>query len=658
MKHSVPHFFMIFKSWYIYVFMLFILSCTRYPSDVEWALKLAGDNRAELEKVLEYYRQHPEDSLKFRAAIFLISNMPGKYSEDDKDAKEYTLLFDQWQKMYGEGIPNKAKTLDSLVSVYQLQSAKKKLYDVNHIKADYLINNIERSFEVWQAQPWGKDIAFDVFCEEILPYRLETETLENWREVVLSQYHHLYDSLQKTDIDAVSACAKLLESMDITWYTGDGLAKATLPEMTYSMMNHFRTGSCAESVKMTAFTMRAFGIPVTRDFTPQWPFRSQGHDWNTIMDKDGNRLQFGFTENKPGEPHKPNHRMAKAFRKSFQNNFKLFDRKTKEEQISPLFKHPCIEDVSSEIFPAIDVSIELNHKLKKGDIVYLNVFNNQNWVPIHFSKTSRPAVFSSMGKNIVYLPSYFDEYRRTVACNYPFILTQAGDINWLIPDTSKYQTLTLLRKHPLLLLQKNHMKGGKFQGSNLPDFSDAVTLYSIPENPELYFQEVFLEQSGKYRYYRYLAPENGSCDIAELEFYGGSNGETRMVGEIAGTPGSWNNDPTQTFDKAFDGDILSFFDSGKVNEPTWTGMDFGKRTEITKIRYMPRNDDNTIAVDQIYELFYWGEKGWISLGKQTATEQVLYYRNAPTNALFLLRNLSKGKEERIFTYENGKQVWW
>jgi hypothetical protein len=37
---------------------------------------------------------------------------------------------------------------------------------------------------------------------------------------------------------------------------------------------------------------------------------------------------------------------------------------------------------------------------------------------------------------------------------------------------------------------------------------------------------------------------------------------------------------------------------------------------------------------------------------------VLYYDDAPTNALFRLRNHSKGKEERIFTYEDGKQVWW
>ena len=39
-------------------------------------------------------------------------------------------------------------------------------------------------------------------------------------------------------------------------------------------------------------------------------------------------------------------------------------------------------------------------------------------------------------------------------------------------------------------------------------------------------------------------------------------------------------------------------------------------------------------------------------------EGVLYVDNVPTNALLLLRNHTKGKEERIFTYENGEQVWW
>ena len=48
-----------------------ILSCV---------LDLSGNNRHELEKVLMHYKQSPKDSLKLRAAKFLIINMSHHYS--------------------------------------------------------------------------------------------------------------------------------------------------------------------------------------------------------------------------------------------------------------------------------------------------------------------------------------------------------------------------------------------------------------------------------------------------------------------------------------------------------------------------------------------------------------------------------------------------
>jgi hypothetical protein len=58
-----------------------------------------------------------------------------------------------------------------------------------------------------------------------------------------------------------------------------------------------------------------------------------------------------------------------------------------------------------------------------------------------------------------------------------------------------------------------------------------------------------------------------------------------------------------------------------------------------------------------YELFYWDNK-WKSLGVKKAETYSLTYDSPISNALYLFRCLDEGKEERIFTYENGKQVWW
>ncbi|MEP7258976.1 MAG: transglutaminase domain-containing protein [Flavitalea sp.] len=83
-----------------------------------------------------------------------------------------------------------------------------------------------------------------------------------------------------------------------------------------------------------------------------------------------------------------------------------------------------------------------------------------------------------------------------------------------------------------------------------------------------------------------------------------------------------------------------------------------KRTSITIDRKYPVGDDNKIEKGNNYELFYWDNNKWISLGRQQAMEEFLIYRNIPEGALCWLRDLDKGLQERIFTIENNKIVWW
>ena len=59
--------------------LLLVLRCVSRPDRLEYALEFAGKNRTELEKVLEHYK---EDTMKYRAACFLIENMPRWYSYD------------------------------------------------------------------------------------------------------------------------------------------------------------------------------------------------------------------------------------------------------------------------------------------------------------------------------------------------------------------------------------------------------------------------------------------------------------------------------------------------------------------------------------------------------------------------------------------------
>lgn len=67
---------------------------------------------------------------------------------------------------------------------------------------------------------------------------------------------------------------------------------------------------------------------------------------------------------------------------------------------------------------------------------------------------------------------------------------------------------------------------------------------------------------------------------------------------------------------------------------------------------------NSVQPNNNYELLYWNNEKFISLGKKIATDTIIEFNNVPKNSVLWLRNLDVGKEERIFTWENGKQVWW
>lgn len=45
-------------------------------SSLEVALQSAEDNEGELHKVIRHYQKYPADSLKYKAACFLIENIP------------------------------------------------------------------------------------------------------------------------------------------------------------------------------------------------------------------------------------------------------------------------------------------------------------------------------------------------------------------------------------------------------------------------------------------------------------------------------------------------------------------------------------------------------------------------------------------------------
>src|ERR1041384_5375110 len=69
---------------------------------------------------------------------------------------------------------------------------------------------------------------------------------------------------------------------------------------------------------------------------------------------------------------------------------------------------------------------------------------------------------------------------------------------------------------------ESRMNGGKFQGSNTSSSSGFTDLYTIGSTPSSGWTQVNVSDTTAYRYVRYLGPNGGYGDVAEMEFYSDS----------------------------------------------------------------------------------------------------------------------------------------
>ncbi|WP_186754181.1 RICIN domain-containing protein [Echinicola salinicaeni] len=445
------------------------------------------------------------------------------------------------------------------------------------------------------------------------------------------------------------------ETMGFEWYLLDGY----LPSVGALDLFDAKFGNCREEVQYLTYLSRGLGIPMARDFVPQWPFRSQGHEWNALLDSAGKTVKYHF-RNLPGAHiYYWDHPMAKVFRQTFSSNPESLARiNGGQESIPELFEDSHFIDVTHEYKETTDIKLPLKyHADSKRRFAYLSVFNNKDWVPIYWGETTRDSVvFKNMGKGITYMPVYYSENGNLEVFDDAFLMTREGAVRYLQPDSTRLQQMRLYRKHYYHYaggFHNNKMNGGRFQGANKADFSDVVTLYTFHGITNGGYYNIKLDIKEPFKYLRYIGPDNRHCTLNELVFYDEKGKE--LSGEIIGTPGSLN-DNGNTVHKVFDRNVLTYFEAPEPSR-AWVGLELEEPVIVDSIRFMSRTDGNIIEPGDTYELVYW-DKEWISAGRQVAEADTLVFEDVPSGALYLLHNHTKGREERIFTYEQGKQVWW
>ena len=598
--------------WLSMVMCFLCFSCKE--TRLEQAFRLAGDNRSELEHVIEHYSKNEKDSLKLKAAIFLIENMPGHFTK-------YNMLLKACREM---PVPYlKRRAMDICCGVFSGGRIDSIQEDIKIISSDFLIQHIDRSFKLLE-YPWCKNLPFEWFLEYILPYRIENEELGLFRDSIC--------------LDPNSIRGE--QCMDDRKYDASRVNLKFQGINDFSLSNEYKQliggdigTDCHYMYLAETFWGRAEGLPMVLDYIPYYPKRNGSHHWCHVL---------SAVRNNSVMKDAADFYAAKVYRRTFSHNFFLSP--GQDEEIPDFFRDPFNKDVTDTYFRTADVTVSATQKIPNTiRYAYLCVFNDLSWRPIAIGErlSDDKFLFEKMGKDILYLPVWYDGVQLH-SIDYPFVLKQNNQIERIIPDTTKFIAIQLYRKYPYnARIEFSHFFGNVIvEASNREDFAEKDTI-SIWE---LNYGDILIDKKIKHEScYRYLKiiPPMGRC-IADLYF--------------------WNQDGDEIKPISVDTSLNCCLDHNPLTaleyNPPYILLDFGESVEFSRTVCLPRNDGKGIYPNNMYELFYYDFNEWKTLGQKRANDFWIDFLNVPSGGLYWLRDLSGGREERIFTYSDGEVRWW
>lgn len=660
----------------VFFLLITLIGCDfKEENKLDIALKLAEYNKTELQKVIDHY-QNPKDSLKLKAAKFLISNMPYHscldYGEGyDKVFKKTGELreqvienFKKEDKLLYEKLEFKDKTeyrkikklsikvINEITDQFYEEVEKlntfnkvnfKTKFDIREIKSKFLIDNIDLAFNVYSKDSLRLCNNFETFLNFVLPYRVLKEPLEiNKRKELYEKFKWARDSLKNNSLDdVVQEVYYRLRLASMVSLKNQKYNFPASPSITH--MENTRFGICEDLCTYFVSVLRSIGIPSSIDYSKRWGnhHNRSVHSW--VIYFDGNDFKsFNVGSTNIGRGNQREFYQTSCITKIFRNSF------DKPNEIDVTDKYHSTAD--------IEIDILWNPKNKKRHEIYLGVFNpTDGWDKLTIANNleNNKLLFKNVGVDLVYV-AFYEDFGEKKLINYPFELSKEGTLNYLDLNDSLLSEVAVLRKFPIITYLNGSKKiqwkkvfknfvlqGRKNENSSYEDIFH-IKKFNSSHQIDFIFDPVL------YKNYRFYNPKNKWSSIATFNLLDSSFNEIKT-------------DKLSLDFKGYKGNPVKLKDNNPISYVKGPNLEikynFNKKTTVSGFRVQARNDDNHINKDENYELLYWDRK-WVSLGSQKAKDTVLYYSNVPKNALYWLKNNTKGKEEYVFKFnEHGEQVW-
>lgn len=435
--------------------ILFVGSCTVQPT-LDYALKSAKDNRPELEKVLEHYRN--DEPQKYEAAKFLIRNLPAHYSYAGTDIYDY---YDYAATILADTSLTPEQQRDSLLAMTDDKYSDLPNHivpDAEIITADFLINTIDKSYEQWTTCPWASQVTYYEYLEWMLPYKgIEFQELDSWRDSILNYFNYglTHPVINDIECNTTMGIADMLRNEALIKMNRYGLyTREGLPLLSDYLLPRQTFGDIPDYALLAVLLMRSAGIPSALDETPVGSRFTAAVRWFVIIDDKGKEQASEWDLSTTiGNSFFPYERGPKVYRISPAINSERWEYKQKAKYQYPFDLNK--KDVTSHYFRTCDLEIPISSEVKKSikdKYVYIASAvrsNDKPWQIVDFGRIKHgKACFHDMGREVLYMVFGYDG-SDLVAITDPFILHKDCSIEYLSADTIQSPILNKWKNNSL-----------------------------------------------------------------------------------------------------------------------------------------------------------------------------------------------------------------
>ena len=525
--------------------LLWIVAGCRDNCSLNMALKFAGKNRVELERVLEHYR---DSGLKYEAARFLIENMPyhlgkGRLVHVPEEMKQWRKETDSlYASVRLAGMEGKAWQ-DSLARLQKKRQTVLKdsvmqeaaiddgwFADIQCLSYRFLVEHIDHAFRMWHQSVFTRDLTFDEFKEYILPYcsvatygfPVSGKEWQEWfgKYVPVDGTANLREAIRGYN-QAVHGMQEL-----------NGKIRRKVPAGEYDLYASKKL-DCVGIAHYGCNILRACGLPVVAEFNVSYlSLLGQHYHCNVWNDAEGEWRPFNAQSDLPGDRDWASSEVTNIYRMTYgARKDTPYFLKNPDEPVPELLDDPCIEDVTSDLRETVELTLPYQIPATNR-LAYLATFYKKNggltavtWGTANATRDS--VTFKHVLPNVLYFQAYYttDGVKATGEPFYVTIKNCQAKIHALPGVRTGEQgrgTLTLRRKYPRkpnMMKVADELVGSRFLGANRSDFSDAAVLYEIKEPPLPYFREYLLKRTGRFKYYRFqTSKKHPKANISMLEW--------------------------------------------------------------------------------------------------------------------------------------------